>query len=361
MVVPGGIEATVTHAGGSYLIRVESGLLRDLKGQAGLVLPGRRIATITDDTVRTSAGTWAGQLPGQLFSFPAGEDSKTRETWNRLTDALLAAGFGRDSGVVALGGGVVGDLAGFVAATYMRGIPVVQVPTTLLAMVDASIGGKVGVDTAHGKNLVGAFHPPTLVLTDPLALGTLPMEEFRAGLAEAVKHGLIADADYFEWIEANTAPILARDAAAVTHLVQRSVEIKAGIVSRDERETGERAVLNGGHTFGHAVEQAMDYRIRHGSAVAIGLVMECRLAEAIGVARPGLAARVGGVVHRLGLPTEIPRSVSGTAVREAMGLDKKNRAGRVRFALPSGIGAATRSGGDWTLEIGDEALAAILV
>jgi 3-dehydroquinate synthase len=296
---------------------------------------------------------------GAVLTFPAGERSKTRETWSRLTDELLRLGFGRDSGVVALGGGVAGDLGGFVAATYMRGVPCVQVPTTLLAMVDASVGGKTGVDTAEGKNLIGAFHPPVAVLADPLVLGTLPEQEYRAGLAEAVKHGLIADPDYFAWIEASVDLLAARDPATLEHLVRRSVEIKAEVVGEDERDGGRRAVLNAGHTVAHALERATDFRLPHGEAVGLGLVAEAALATGLGLATPEPGARVAALLERLGLPTRMREPVGEDRILAAMASDKKNRGGGIRFALPRAVGAMG-SGPDWTTEAGEPAIRAAL-
>src|SRR6185312_7677005 len=210
----------------------------------------------------------------QLFEFPAGEWNKTRETWARLSDRLLEHQFGRDSAVIALGGGVVGDVAGFVAATYLRGIPYVQVPTSLLAMIDSSIGGKTGVDVTAGKNLIGAFHQPRLVVADLDVLSSLPRSQLAAGIAEAVKHGVIADAEYFAFLEATPDAILRGDAAAVERLVTRSIEIKAAVVAEDEREMGRRAILNFGHTVGHAIEATVKYDMLHGEAVAIGMAYE---------------------------------------------------------------------------------------
>ena len=293
----------------------------------------------------------AGMRPRflQRLVFPQGELSKTRETWNRLTDELLAGGIGRDAAIVAMGGGVTGDLAGFVAATYLRGIPYVQVPTTLLAMLDASVGGKVGVDTAWGKNQVGAFYPPVLVVADPLTLMSLPDRDYRAGLAEAVKHGVIADRDYFEWIGSKGRDIRARQPGTITHLVQRSIEIKAGVVTQDERERGRRAILNAGHTVAHAIEAASGYLMHHGECVAIGLVIECRIAEAMGLAEAGTAIAVARVLQRFGLPLRLPENLAPAAVLDAMAGDKKNRGGAIHFSFPRAIGAMHGSGTDWTV------------
>ncbi|HEX6669840.1 MAG TPA: 3-dehydroquinate synthase [Gemmatimonadales bacterium] len=353
---------TVRHALGSYPVYVEAGTLARLGDLTGRHLPGRRVALIADASVHRllAEGRLAGaHWDGAVLTFPPGERSKTRETWGRLTDELLRLGFGRDSGIVALGGGVAGDLAGFVSATYMRGIPCLQVPTTLLAMLDASVGGKTGVDTPEGKNLIGAFHPPVAVLADPLVLATLPDREYRAGLAEAVKHGLIADREYFAWIEGSVAALRARDPAALQHLVRRSVEIKAEVVGEDEREAGRRAILNAGHTVAHALERATDFRLPHGEAVGLGLVAEAALATGLGLASPEAGARLAALLERLGLPTRVGEPLGEERILAAMGSDKKNRAGGVRFALPRGVG--TMGGGpEWTTEAGEPAIRAAL-
>jgi len=316
-------------------------------------LPGRRIALIADAAVYQlyQRGSWGVPTwKGETFQVPPGEGSKTRESWGRLSDELLDKGFGRDSGLISLGGGMVGDLTGFVAATYMRGIPYALAPTTLLAMVDASVGGKTGVNSTHGKNLIGAFHPPAAVIADLQTLATLQDREYRGGLAEAVKHGLIADRSYFEWIESATEDILGRDPAALAHLVRRSVEIKAEVVSEDERESGRRAILNAGHTVAHALEAASKYQLRHGEAVALGLTAECVLAERMGVAEPGLSARVRSLLDRLGLPVQLPESVDYSVVARRMSVDKKNRKAEIHCALVSGLGRMHSLGG-WTTPI----------
>jgi 3-dehydroquinate synthase len=353
---------TVRHALGSYPVYVEPGLLARLNDLVERHLPRRRVALLADETVyrllrdgRLAGARW----DGAALTFPAGERSKTRETWSRLTDELLRLGFGRDSAVVALGGGVAGDLAGFVAATYMRGIPCLQVPTTLLAMLDASVGGKTGVDTPEGKNLIGAFHPPVAVLADPLVLATLPDREYRAGLAEAVKHGLVADRDYFAWIEASVDPLVARDPTALQRLVRRSVEIKAEVVGEDEREEGRRAILNAGHTVAHALERATDFRLPHGEAVGLGLVAEAALATGLGLATPEAGARVAALLERLGLPTRLGEPLPEERIIAAMASDKKNREGGVRFALPRGVGTMG-AGPEWTTEAGEPAIRAAL-
>ena len=298
-----------------------------------------------------------------VLTIPPGESNKTRETWSRLTDQMLAKGYGRDSAVIALGGGVVGDLAGFVAATYMRGIPVVQVPSTLVAMVDASIGGKTAVDTPAGKNLVGAFHPPAAVLIDPQLLATLSLRELRAGFAEIVKHGVIADEAYLREVASGTAELLSAGGSTgdrMVSLIVRSVEIKADIVSRDEREEGLRKVLNFGHTIGHAVETVSGFSLLHGEAVAIGMALESKLAERIGLAQAGTAATVTKALQALGLPTTLPTDCGPEAVVDAMRADKKGRSGKTRFALPLRIGVMAGADAGWTVSVGDDQLREVL-
>ncbi len=340
----------VAHALGQYPVYVAPGALVQLEGLVARHLGSVRIAMIADASVHAllqSSRLGRGPWNGTAITFPPGEASKTRAQWARLSDALLAEAYGRDSGIVAMGGGVAGDLAGFVAATYLRGIPHVQVPTSLLAMLDASVGGKTGVDTPRGKNLIGAFHPPGAVIADPRALTTLPERDYHSGMAEAVKHGLIADAEYFAWMERETDALLGRDEAALTHLVRRSIEIKAAVVSGDEREAGRRAILNAGHTVAHALEQATEYRISHGEAVALGLIAECALAAALGVAPAGLGDRVSGLLGRLRLPVRLPAPIDSGRLVQAMASDKKNRGSAVRFALARGLGAMSE-GDRWT-------------
>ena len=343
----------VTHAVGSYPVFIEPGGLSRLEELVREYLPGRRIAMVADGTVeqlyragRLGAAPWSVET----VTVRPGEQSKNRDSWARLTDQLLERGFGRDSAIIAMGGGVVGDLAGFVAATYMRGIPYFPVPTTLLAMLDASVGGKTGVDTPHGKNLIGAFHPPTGVLADPLVLSTLPEREYRAGLAEAVKHGLIADRAYFEWMEAAAGSLTAREPAAVTRLVRRSVEIKAEVVGGDEREAGRRAILNAGHTVAHALEQVSNYQMSHGEAVALGLVVECELAERLGVASTGLRARVAALLERFDLPHGSLERFRTSDLIGSMARDKKNRDSQVHFALAAELGRMHHTAG-WTTPV----------
>ena len=351
----------------AYRVTVRRGALATVADVARRAAPAHRYAIITDDTVgRLYAPRVAADFdPREVVTLavPAGEASKTRAWWGDLTDRMLAAGLGRDSAVIALGGGVVGDLAGFVAATFMRGIPYVQVPTTLLAMIDSSIGGKTGVDTPAGKNLVGAFHQPAAVVVDPATLGTLPLEQRRAGLAEAIKHGVIADAAYFETLRMSAAPLLAPDAAAgeaMESLIARSIEIKADVVTRDEREGGVRKTLNFGHTIGHAVETLSGYTLLHGEAVAIGMIAESVLAERVGVAQPGTADRVREAVEGMGLPARRPRAVGAEQVLALTRADKKARAGTAEYALPSRIGSMAAAERGWGVRVPDATVLEVL-
>jgi 3-dehydroquinate synthase len=350
----------------SYDILIGRGLLAELPALLARHCPAARYAVITDSHVATPYGRrvlqslHSANIAAELLQFPAGEWNKTRETWAALCDGMLAAQHGRDAAVVALGGGVAGDVAGFVAATFHRGIPYVQVPTSLLAMIDSSIGGKTGVDAPAGKNLIGAFHQPRLVVADLDTLATLPPVQLAAGMAEALKHGVIADAEYFALLERDHAAIRGKDAASLERVVTRSVEIKAKIVARDERETGVRAVLNFGHTIGHAIEATTKFAVLHGEAVAIGMICEARLAERLHIAATGTAERIRGALEAYGLPTSLPDGAVVADLIAAMQLDKKTRDGTARFALPQGIGAMHQTGGEWTVAPDPAAVAAVL-
>ena len=344
-----------------YRVVVEPGATARIAALVDEYAPSHRIAVITDANVGPLyAGRVARTLGNRavVFTIAAGETVKTRQTWAEVTDQMLAAGFGRDTTVVAIGGGVVGDLAGFVAATYMRGVQVVQIPTTLLAMIDASIGGKTGVDTPAGKNLVGAFHQPALVIVDPQTLATLPANHFRAGLAEALKHGVVASAPYFELV-ATARESMARDDATFADVVTQSVRIKAGVVSRDERESGVRKILNFGHTLGHAIESVSNYSMLHGEAVAIGMALEADLAERINVAEVGTAAAIREALRAIGLPMTMP-SVDREAVLLATKSDKKARVGRVEYSLPTRIGSMAGQATGWSTPVDDSDVQVVL-
>lgn len=347
MVTPSVLMGRRTISVLGYQVHVGPWLLDDVGRIGAEAAPARTYAIITDENVSviampnviSSLRQFAPDSRMLVNAIVPGEQRKTRDEWARLTDWLLEHQCGRDTTIIALGGGVVGDLAGFVAATYMRGLPFIQVPTSLLAMVDASVGGKVGVDTPLGKNLVGAFHQPAAVVIDPTVLQTLPLEHKRAGMAEVVKHGLIADASYLVEAKTNAARVLDPRESEwhgewLTALVARSVEIKAGVVTRDERERGLRQILNFGHTVGHAVEAASEFTILHGEAVAIGMAAEAALAEELEVAKPGLVAHVVMALEAAGLPTKIPASMDHEGLISLMQMDKKSRDRRLMFALP---------------------------
>ena len=278
------------------------------------------------------------QPPATVVTVPAGEASKSREQKQQIEREWFRAGLGRDAVCIAFGGGVVGDLAGFCAATYLRGIPVVQVPTSVVAMVDSSIGGKTGIDVPEGKNLIGAFHPPLAVIDDVRMLTTLPGDQLRYGLAEVVKHGFIADAGLLDLLEARSEAILAADGDVWIDLVERNVRIKGDVVMRDEREGGLRQVLNFGHTIGHALELLYDYRLPHGAGVALGMIAEARIAARLrGFPEAGIE-RLRAICGRLELPTHLDRELDPQAVLDATRSDKKTRAGQVRYAVPNDVG-----------------------
>ena len=324
-------------------------LLGELDGLGAAVSarlrPGR-CAVVSDSNVAprygeaACASLRAAGFEPSLHAFPAGEANKNLDTWQALVEAVLSSGVDRATPLLALGGGVVGDMAGFAAATLLRGLPLVQVPTTLLAMVDSSVGGKTGVNASMGKNLVGAFHQPELVFAPMDTLASLPDAELRCGLGEVVKHALLADPTLFAWLESEGARLVAREEAALRHAVWRCCAIKAAIVARDERESGERALLNLGHTVGHAIEAVAGYGAwRHGEAVGLGLVIEARCAASLGLAPPWLPDRVAALLRSLGLPDAAP-ALGIAALRRAMAFDKKRTRGTLTVALPMDIGRA---------------------
>jgi 3-dehydroquinate synthase len=346
---------------GAYEVLVERGALDRIgplcadrvSAHAYAVISDSRVAELYAERALLSLRRTGARA--ELFTFPAGEWNKTRTSWAELSDAMLAEGLGRDTVVVALGGGVTGDLAGFVAATWMRGVPVVQVPTTVLAMVDSSVGGKTGVDTRDAKNAIGAFHHPAFVLADPEVLDTLVPFQRNAGLAESVKISAMRDAGFFEWIEGAAADLVAGDLDTLSDLVQRSVALKAGVVSEDPLERGVRAILNFGHTVGHALESLSDYSLLHGEAIAQGMRLEARLGQAMGITEPDTAERLDTVLRACGLPEELDSDLSARRILEAARGDKKARAGSLRWSLPVRVGvAAPGPESGWTHPI-DEA------
>jgi 3-dehydroquinate synthase len=333
----------------SYDIVIGSRQLGSLGRRIGALRPGARAAIVTDETVAghylaaTQAALAAAAIPATSVIVAPGEGSKAFPVFETVCEALIAARIERGDLVIALGGGVVGDLAGFAAAVVRRGVDYVQVPTTLLAQVDSSVGGKTAIDSRHGKNLIGAFHQPILVVADTALLDTLSPREFRAGYAEVTKYGLIADADFFAWLEANWQQVFAGGAAR-EHAIAVSCRMKAAIVARDERETGERALLNLGHTFGHALEAAAGFsdRLLHGEAISLGLVLALAFSARLKLMPTDQAARVERHLAAVGLPTHVS-SIAGGApdadrVMELIAQDKKVKRGKLTFVLARGIG-----------------------
>ncbi len=331
-------------------VLISAGLLDHVGECARKYLPRGNCAIISDSNVaplfadRMKESLTAAKFRPTLITIPAGEKSKTLQQAGAICDRMTAAGLGRKSFVIALGGGMIGDISGFVAAIYHRGIPHIQIPTTLLAMVDSSIGGKTGVDTRAGKNLIGAFHPPSLVIDDIDLLKTLPRRQFNQGFAEIIKHAIIADAEMFRTLKVARASGLRRasETHALQSLIKRNIQIKSRIVAKDERDrTGERALLNFGHTVGHAIERAGNYRkFLHGEAVSLGIVAAC----AISVKTAGLpadqCAAIVDLLERFGLPTRLPPKFSRKKILDAVNFDKKFESGRVRFVVTPRIGVA---------------------
>ncbi len=332
----------------SYPIFIGSALL----GRPGLLSPyiaGRQIMVVSNETIaplymeRLLSGL-DGCRCGKVV-LPDGEEYKNLDVLQRIFDALLEARFARDAILVALGGGVIGDMAGFAAACYQRGIDFIQVPTTLLAQVDSSVGGKTGVNHPLGKNMIGAFHQPRCVLIDTETLDTLEDRQLHAGIAEVIKYGLIRDAEFFAWLERNMDALLARDKEAVAYAIERSCRNKAAIVAADEREKGQRALLNLGHTFGHAIETGMGYgNWLHGEAVAAGMCMAAEMSRRLGWLGAGDVRRIIDLIGRAGLPVQAPSALSRERFLSLMAVDKKVQSGRLRLVLLEAIGRAVICG-----------------
>lgn len=331
----------------SYPILIGPDLLLQRQVLEGAITAAN-VLIVTNDTVAPLyLASLQRSLAGKrvaVVSLPDGESYKTMATLGLIFDALVGQRMNRDACVVALGGGVIGDMAGFAAACYQRGIDYVQVPTTLLAQVDSSVGGKTGVNHPGGKNLIGAFHQPRAVISDTSTLQTLPARELRAGLAEVVKYGLIDDAGFFDWLEAEVDALLALQPDAIVHAIRRSCEIKARIVAADEREQGQRALLNLGHTFGHAIETAAGYgEWLHGEAVAAGTVLAAQLSQRLGWLTAADTQRLCDLYRRIGLPVTAP-PIGARRAHELMGMDKKVAAGRIRLVLLRSIGSSVFTG-----------------
>ncbi|UWQ20539.1 3-dehydroquinate synthase [Jannaschia sp. W003] len=338
--VPLGDRSYEVHVGAGLIARAEPLVAPQAPRGRVLVLTEERVAPLWLDRLRAGLGG----IEAPALALPPGEATKGWDGYARAVEWLLDQRPERADVVLALGGGVIGDLAGYAAATLLRGVPFVQVPTTLLAQVDSSVGGKTGINTRHGKNLVGAFHQPRLVLCDTGALGTLPDRDFRAGYGEVAKYGLLGNEGFFAWLERH-GPGLRGDPAALSEAVRRSVEMKAAIVARDEREAGDRALLNLGHTFAHALEAATGYsdRLLHGEAVAVGCALAFDLSAQLGICAQEAPGRVRAHLEAMGLPREL-RDVPGLpgpeALLDLMGQDKKVRDGKLRFVLVRGVGEA---------------------
>jgi len=343
------------HIGGAqpYAIRIGADLLDDgdalaarIRGRHALIVSDDHVAPKYVRRVEIALHNARPDLRVGRCVIPAGEQSKTLAQFSEVIDALASLGATRDACVLALGGGVVGDLAGFAAACWMRGIDCIQLPTTLLAMVDSSVGGKTAIDLPQGKNLVGAFHSPRAVFADTSTLASLPDRELRAGMAEVVKYGAIVDAPFLDWLAANTAALLAREPEALQEAIARSCQHKADIVEQDPFEHGHRALLNFGHTFGHAIEAEQGYgrydahALNHGEAVAVGMVMAARLSAHLGMAPAGDIAGLRALLEGFGLPTKLPAGLDPNLLIERMRLDKKAHAEGLRFVLWEAPGAA---------------------
>ncbi|RJQ46593.1 MAG: 3-dehydroquinate synthase [Gammaproteobacteria bacterium] len=332
----------------SYPIYIGGGLL----GRAGLLAPhirGKQVMVVSNVTV---APLYLDQTLAALKEFechtlalPDGEQYKTLDTLNLIFDTLLRKRCDRHVTLIALGGGVIGDLTGFAAATYQRGVPYIQIPTTLLAQVDSSVGGKTGVNHPLGKNMIGAFYQPQCVIADTDTLSTLPERELGAGIAEVIKYGLICDREFFDWLEANLDQLLARNAGALACAIERSCRNKAGIVARDERESGVRALLNFGHTFGHAIETGLGYgEWLHGEAVAAGMCLAADLSRRLGWISDADLQRIVRLIARARLPVAAPATLSAERFMELMAVDKKVRTGKLRLVLLKAIGEAVLTG-----------------
>jgi len=352
--VPYAVEA------GPGLLADGERLARHVRGRHVLLVSDGNVAPLYADGVEAALLAARPQLQVARIVLPPGEQEKTLSRFGEVIDALAGLGATRDATVLALGGGVVGDLAGFAAACWMRGVDIVQLPTTLLAMVDSSVGGKTAVDLPAGKNLVGAFHPPRAVIADTATLRTLPDRELRAGLAEVVKYGAIMDIGFLDWLEVHAQRLLARDDTALAEAIAHSCACKAAVVARDPLEHGERALLNFGHTFGHAIETEQGYAgagggLNHGEAVAVGMVLAARLSARLGMAPDADADRLQRLLERLGLPVSLPDGLDGGDLLARMRLDKKASGSGIRLVLLDRAGAARLVG-----DVSDEAILSVL-
>lgn len=354
------LNCTIPQSNITYQIEIESGLLdRPQKLIQDLNTSGSKIAIITDDQVKTLYGLKLQQLLSTnnleclLLSFPHGEEHKTREIKQRLEEQLLEKEFGRDSCIIALGGGVVLDVAGFLAATFNRGIPLIMIPTTLLAMADACLGGKNGVNVSQGKNQIGTIYHPKQVLIDPLTLKTLPNNELKFGIVEMIKHGVIADPTHFEFLEAHSEKLLQLEPHILEKAIFDSCKIKMAIVQEDEKDFGKRNLLNFGHTVGHALELLSDYTMPHGQAVALGMIIESHLSLQLGHLEQSSFDRIFNILSLYDLPFEIPKNLSIESILSAMTSDKKSIKSKPRYVLINGIGSCLPCEGTYCAYVED--------
>ena len=349
----------------SYDVRIGRGLGPRLTVALRKKPLGRRYVIVTDSHLTRHGESLLAAfrrrgLTADLVSFPAGEGSKSRRVRDEIEDGIIRLGAGRDTALLALGGGVVGDLVGFVAATFMRGIPYIQVPTTLIGMVDSSIGGKAGINHPAGKNLIGAFHQPSAVYIDVDYLKSLPDRHYASGLAEVIKYGVVADRALFSSLETHLERIQKREPDLMSRVIEACCRIKAKVVMEDPNESNRRKILNYGHTVGHAIETLSGFRLAHGEAVSIGMVAEARVAVRLGMLSLEAAERIAGLCERTGLPTAVPPALTPAAILEVARHDKKNRQGRIAYALPIRIGGMASEGGDYAVPANDTLVTEIL-
>jgi len=341
----------------SYKIVIGENILESIAPDMKQADLAYNYAIITDSNVHKLYGESLKKhfsdlgLNNILLTFPAGEKNKNRQTKSKLEDEMLNNKFGRDSAVIALGGGVVGDVAGYLAATYNRGVKYVQVPTSLVACVDSSIGGKTGVDTPRGKNLIGSFHQPYRVYIDTNTLKTLPRKEVREGLAEVIKYGVIKDGNLFQFLEKNIEKIFMHDKQALRHIVKTSCEIKGEVVENDEKESNLRKILNFGHTIGHGIEALSDFKITHGEAISIGMIAEGKIAIKLGLWNHDELTRLQNLIGSASLPTDIPQSTGIEKLIDVMKLDKKARGGEIEMTLPIKIGEMSSINGNYGIKV----------
>jgi 3-dehydroquinate synthase len=343
----------------SYEVIIKSGLLQEISSFTSFNPP---LALITDDTTAQLYGKelyeflCRAEIKTHFFTLPVGEIHKTRAVKETLENQLFEKHLGKDTCILALGGGVVTDLVGYLAATYCRGVPFVIIPTTLLAMADACIGGKTGVDVPYGKNLIGCIYQPHKVLIDPLTLKSLPLKELKNGVVEIIKHALLADSTLFEYLRQHSHQFFTQDPQTLEYLIQESCRIKIEIVAEDEKERGKRRLINFGHTVGHALEKTSNYTLSHGEAVAIGMLVESYMALQLGFLKKNTLDKIHDILLQYALPLSIPLKISTQSIMDAMILDKKSHQGHPRFALIQDIGAPLHFNGTYCTEIEESIL-----